>query len=450
MTELECSETEMISLSTIKNAYEKVPQPIKNVLLYVPFSAFLGKTYRNELNRIRRGAQLSSEEQVAQARVRLLSHMNKAISDTPYYRQFAKKKGWTSITSLEQFYEFPVVQKQQVTDDLHWFVPETPIKRYVVTTGGTTGRQAKLYMSNEAYRREWAYLASLLQGRGIDIDSRRICLRGVDFKGLEEPFRYNPLYKELQVSPFKLTEKTIDRVLEEVRRYRPTWIHGYPSSTSEFARLCRKRDVSDLSLKHVLLVSEKAYPEQEKVIVDTFGAKIVTFYGMTERVIFAARNGGTEFIPNHMYGFTEEVDGELVGTGYINAATRLIRYATGDQAIVEKEGGLVTKIERIVGRSSSEHLVSLNGARVTMTSLNIHSQELNDVRKYQFYQDTPGVCELRVVLSADTGKPEAVLKGVERVYAGKLGDEMRLNVVQVDDIPLTARGKHRFIVSDLD
>jgi len=439
----------MISLSKIKSIYHHTPQPIKNVLLRVPFGLFLGSDYRRHLSHLKAFDLLSLEEKIVASEVQLLNYVNNAIKDTPFYIDIAKQKGWRKIESMDQFFELPLLTKEQLTADLKWFTPNHVKNSYTVTTGGTSGKQTELLMSNDAYKKEWAYKTLMLEKSGININSKRVCLRGVDFYGSKSSVRYNPLYKEIQVSPFKLNESEFKNILSKVRSFKPKWIHGYPSSIYEFARLCKLQGIDYIRLNAALLVSEKLYPEQAELIESVLGTKLLSFYGMTERVIFAPQEENGNFVPDLAYGYTEEREGQLIGTGYVNNATRLIRYCTGDEVMVAKQGELVTNITSLKGRWGKEYLVGKKGTKITMTSLNVHSEELHFIKCYQFYQSENGKCLLKIVLSEHYTPTVAELNGVKAVFQQKVRDELAIALKIVDEIPLTKRGKHKFIESTL-
>lgn len=439
----------MISLNTIKQIYHKTPAPVKKSLLHVPYSIFLGKLYRDHVAYLKSFEECSFEQKKLASEKRLLNYLNEAIHDTPFYIDFAKKKGWKEIIDMEQFYELPLITKEQLTDNLDWFTSQNVTRKYNVTTGGTSGKQTELFMSNEAYRIEWAYKKCLLDKHSININSRRVCLRGVDFYGDKNVCRYNPLYKELLISPFRMSSNNIEEIFKEIEQHKPTWLHGYPSSISEFAKLCKANGKSYKNFKFALLVSEALYPDQEKAIKEVFDIDLASFYGMTERVIFAPASNSGGFVPDLSYGYTEEHNGELVGSGYINDATRLIRYRTGDEVEVEKDGQLVTHINSIKGRWSTEYLVTRSNVKLTMAALNVHSDELSFVKRYQFFQNEKGKCELRIIPNTKVKPTHQQLEAARGVFQAKVEKELDIAVSVVDDIPLTKRGKHKFIQSTL-
>lgn len=436
-----------IDLAKLKSYYKQIPYPFTLPLVLLPFNVFCGPNYRHQLQQLQTFEQQTPEQKNQMRDNLLIQYVNEAIEFTPFYRDTAKKLKIEKVIDTEQVLEFPLLCKEQLTEELDRFSDYRFINnRYVVTTGGTTGGQTRLFMSNDCYGREWGFVNDFLIRCGVNPDSRRLCLRGVEGIPPDRLTSYNPLYKEMLISPFRLSGDQVIKNLAAIRRFKPQWIHGYPSSVAEFSRILSQHGESLPSITHILLVSEGLYSDQESQIGHVFGKNIHTFYGMTERVIFAERIDN-HLYPHPLYGATELVDGELVATGFLNKATRMIRYRTGDNADAIQENGFVTKINTITGRRGREYLLGKNGVKITMTALNVHNDLLDSVTRYQFYQNSPGKCTLKLQAKHDFDTNN--LAEILRMFQDKTGNELEIEGEIVNEIPLTQRGKHRYIVTDL-
>ncbi|EKO3948596.1 hypothetical protein F2K80_003205 [Vibrio fluvialis] len=435
-----------MNLSQIKKIYKSLPPSLTLPLRLLPFDIIGGSSYRLQSKELREYNSSNNFYRQSLFEKKIVNYLNEAIVYTRFYRDYAKSKNINKISDASQLFEFPIIDKEQVTNDISWFFDERHSKSsYNVSTGGTTGKQTTLRMSNQAYGREWAFVNDFLSSRGVSINEKRLCLRGVDGIGFSELIGFNNLYKELLISPFKLNKDTLVKNIDNISKFNAKWIHGYPSSVSEFAKHLLELGLSIDSIKHVLLVSEALYPEQQKIIDKAFNAEILTFYGMTERVIFAPRYG-EYFIPSKLYGATELIDGVLVGTGFINDATKLIRYNTGDSAsAIIDSMGFVEKIISLDGRWGKEYLLGENGTKISMTALNVHSDVLDKVSRYQFYQTVMGKCDLLIIENSKLSAQEQLR--LLNAFQNKVGDVLKINIRIVRDIPLTSRGKHQFINS---
>ena len=82
-----------------------------------------------------------------------------------------------------------------------------------------------------------------------------------------------------------------------------------------------------------------------------------------------------------------------------------------------------------------------------MTALNMHSSIFDSISQFQFYQRERGKVELRLVpkTSYSLRDAEAILSAFEE----KMGDTVDIELLLVNNLPLTERGKFRFIIQDL-
>ncbi|MEZ9184403.1 AMP-binding protein [Vibrio splendidus] len=377
----------------------------------------------------------------------LFDFVNDCIESVPYYRNKAMEVGIDRVRTLDDFRKLPLLSKEDISLNSEAFQHPRTSKSYLVSTGGSTGKQFTFKMSNQAYGKEWAYFSFFLEKRGINIDSKRLCLRGVSGINPNSLVGYNNLYKEMLVSPFRLNDFELKRNFSKIKRYNATWIHGYPSSVALLAKHLCNCNLTLESVKDIVLVSEKLYPEQVKMIRKAFNCNIYTFYGMSERVVFASEENDT-FFPEPNYGFTEEVDGELIGTGFLNDSTVMIRYRTGDEVeVIRDSNDVVVEIPNIAGRWGKDMLVGFNGEQISMTALNIHSSALDNVMKYQFVQYEKGKVELKLVPSSSFNLDE--IDNIVNVFQSKAGEVIKIDATLVDNIPLSKRGKHLFVLSYL-
>ncbi|WP_421855654.1 hypothetical protein [Oricola sp.] len=436
-----------LNLKRIKSIYVKSPAFIRYPLYYLPFEVFCGSSYRTQRRALKQQESRCDSRRATKRDALLLDYLNDAINFIPFYKDWAAESGTQEVTDVDQYFDFPIIGKEEVQADLDSFLdPRFARSRYLVSTGGSTGKQFSFFLENECYSREWAFVAHFLAENGIDVNRKRISLRGVDSNDQNRAIEYNPLYKELLVSPLKMSEAVIVDSFDEIQRFNARWLHGYPSSVYEFAKTLKTTNRQLRGISGILLVSEKLYDFQKELIEEVFSCKPISFYGMTERLVFAPLVDGS-FIPHPLYGVCEAIDGELVATGFLNRATRLIRYRTGDAAEnVNPDERFLTSFGEISGRWGKEFLEGKSGSRIYMTALNTHSSVLEHVKRFQFYQNTPGTCELRLV--PDQGFEEKDKRLIRSLFQKKVGNDLDLDVVTTSSLGLTPRGKHQFIVKE--
>jgi phenylacetate-CoA ligase len=259
----------------------------------------------------------------------------------------------------------------------------------------------------------------------------------------ESPVEVNPTYRELSVSPFHLVKVHKQQIARAIAEYRPRYIHGYPSAIQELLLLLGDEAGSVLEdIRCVLTVSEDMPDNFEKMVRDTLGCRVLSFYGMTERVSFIEKSASGKWIPNSCYGYTEILDGEIVGTGFTNCAMPLLRYRTGDCVDVNSEGEVVG----IRGRWSHASLIGAQGNAISMTALNVHSEYAARVGPIQFVQKEKGRVEVCALESADA----SALKQLVLEYESKVGQGLVFIPRIVGEFKKSPVGKGILVVSELN
>lgn len=450
-------------LSKLKQLYLQLPDGVKNIVSLIPPSVLLGKYYREQCRFLEMSSEWSGKELADYQKTSLFDIVEFAATTVPYYRDLFLKLGLSSrLHSIEEFQCIPYLTKEIVLEEKERMLSDAvPLKsRYKVTTGGTSGTPLEFWMSSEAYAKEWAFVHDLNRRFDIEPTDRKIGLRGVPFLRASEGVysQLNPVYRELQLSPFHLTEEIVNSLKTEISEFKPKYIHGYPSAVSELARLATEGAWGrSLKLKGVLVISESLFPFQEELISDAFGCSVFSFYGQTERLVFAGNAPGISgYLVDPRYGYAEDLEGELIGTGFLNRAMPMLRYRTGDKVKIDTTinpnlNGIISfpRISEIEGRWLQEMVVGKNKTLISVTALNMHSDLFKNVLRFQYRQQHAGKLTLVVVPKSDYRNDVDPIK-INNAFKDKVGTEIDLQIIESDEIPLTNRGKHRFLIQEID
>lgn len=389
-----------------------------------------------------------------------------ATQSTSYYNKLASHGlAPRRLRSLVDLESVPLLTKQdvrQLRSEL-FRAGEPPTAYRVVTTGGTTGEPLELRVSHTASASEWALMLHAWKRAGFESTSSRAVLRGVPVRGRHSGRRaeFDGLNRALILSGFDLRPDDMDLYLRLMKRHRVDFLHAYPSTTYVLAQHILATGATAPDIRGVLLGSETIHDWQTKTISSAFGAPVFSWYGHTEKCVFAAEcEAGQGYHPSPLYGYVELVDdsgdvihepgvrGVIVGTSFINLSTALVRYVTDDEAEWQSEpcpcGRAGWRLVNVVGHRGQEMLVGKNGAPVSVTTLHgIHDKAFAHVLKYQFRQCHPGTADFLYVKSPTfTTDHERVLRDV---LTSRLSGTIDLRIVSVSDIAPTASGKHRFV-----
>jgi phenylacetate-CoA ligase len=147
------------------------------------------------------------------------------------------------------------------------------------------------------------------------------------------------------LSTHHLGQATVEWFYRELVDFRPDVLFTTPGSAETLARLMHGRGF-ELDLPVLLTSSETLYPAGRGLLQARFGGQLLDYYGLAERVALASSVGDGPYFFNPAYGRVEFLPlgaedappgaraYEIVATGYWNEAMPLVRFQTGDRAIV--------------------------------------------------------------------------------------------------------------------
>ena len=145
-----------------------------------------------------------------------------------------------------------------------------------------------------------------------------------------------------------------------------------------------------------------------------------------------------------------------MATGFHNKAMPLIRYQTRDLFTLSDEpcpcGRHYQMIDSIEGRAT-DFLYLKNGLVVSDVFCDFTTEEnawLSSVALFQIEQREKVKCLFKVVPMKDVTPSEALLAQIQRGVASYFFGQMDVEVVVVDSIPRTGRGKEKLILSLVD
>lgn len=451
-----------------RRIYDSLPFIAKNAVSYIPFSILAGHSYRKIFGRMSHIDSLERKEVIAYQERELAKVLKFATDQVPAYEHL--RKAVSECTPFEALNQFPLVTKEEIQENFKRYLPRCldEISHYMTTTGGTSGNQLNILVDDNSQSIEMAFMHRQWSRVGYTTKDKKATFRGVAFPNLPDGvyWQMNPIYNELQFSPFHMSSSHLEKYARMLCEYSPSFLHGYPSALDVLAKfILKNRAAWKLpNIKAVFLGSEGASSYQRENIELAFQAKVYSWYGHTEKLILGGEcECSTSYHQFPDYGFLEIVDddglacdigarGEIVGTGYLNRSMPLIRYRTGDSATrLESRcecGRNWDRFNKVEGRWKQEMIIGKSGAPISVAALNMHGSIFERVERYQYYQEKKGNCILRIV--AGPGFSESDSDAIINAFKGKVGSEVEFRIQQVNDIPLTVRGKLRIFDSKLD
>ncbi|MDE5421918.1 hypothetical protein L3073_06835 [Ancylomarina sp. DW003] len=435
-------------LDKIKGLYHQLPKERLRFLRNIPNRMLYGKSYSKTM--------ISYDNNIIKTNLFEILQYSKA--NTHHGRKYIPKK-FNKNDVFGVLKDLPFVTSNDISENIDFYTSKeySSLNSYQTSTGGTGRNPTPILLSNESYGIEWAHMHSIWgEANYRRKNCPKLTLRGTVIKN-GKLFEYNPIYNEYVVNTYLMCANNIHIILDLIRKYNIRYIHGYPSLVKEFTSYLETIGES-IILDAVFLGSEGISTADKSELANFFKAKIISWYGQTEKIILASDClGHNKYKVFSSYGYPSVTDkdesgfGELIGTTFVNKALPLINYKTGDYARVEVEGNNIYLTD-VQGRWGKDFIyVSLN-KRVPTSSINLHSSIQKEILFYQIIQDKFGEVNIKILLKKDTKfTNERIIDMFKSDFKVKLADftvsyEIVLNP---ESIVRSTRGKMIMLVQNL-
>jgi len=439
----------------VKEILERVPIRFRYGMSY-------GPTFRYWLGFLMESEKWDRDRLMAYQLEQMKNLLIHAGNNVPYYKRIFAEYGFRpeKFADLEDLKILPYIDRQIVKKHYEDFIATNiPKKRLIAaTTSGSTGVPLIVYGTKETEEKHWATVVNLWNRIGYCPESKTIFFEADVRKG-KTSVPYKKYANKLIISSNYFIDIWIDEFVRLINDFRPEYIIGFPHTIAAFASHIKRLGQSIYNgLNGIIVYAENLYKWQREIIENILGARILSDYGMAEKVI---HGGGCEHSDAYhlypQYGYTEyfklkDSCYEFVATGFTNYAMPLIRYRTGDTCAAVNDGCLscgrnydiVTNIE---GRIS-DFLVNREG-EIFSVYLNIDYDTLRDIDRFQLYQDTPGYVELKIWPRHKNVDIEMVANAINSCF-GPHRDRIKLKIAVMDHRELHNSVKFKMIDQRLD
>lgn len=447
----------MISLNTLREAYYSSPLWLKNIIAKIPLSIREGRDYfawKEFLN-----TKINEEEYEI---LKLKETITYSYNNVIYYKNLFDKNEISikDINEKKDLIKIPVMTKLDLIKNINnlkafnW----SGNKSFYVTSGGSTGNPVELFQSNNVWKKELAFTHNLFEQFGYSSQSKIASFRLGEFEnlGTRKYWKENPIRNEIKFSPYHINQDTIKIYLKKLNAEKPEYFLTYSSTILLLINNMLEAGVKlNYKPSTVFLVAEQTKLDEINFIKQNLNCEVTSFYGLTERTVFAPMNIDGTYTINKRYGLAElidnnnnvicknDVEGILIGTSFDNYAMPLLRYKSGD--ITSYFNISKSIINAIKGREN-DYLDCETSQKISITSLIMHDDIFQNVLGYQYYQPKPGITVLKVLPKKEFSDKDK--NRIQNQFNKKIGHTMKIDVQKVEDLTRTQRGKVKFVIKD--
>jgi len=417
-----------------------------------------------------------SAERIAEIqRSRLAELLRHAWSQVPYYRDVLESCGAVrdGRVDLDRFTDIPFLTKDVMRsegDRLRAKTLPRGRKAHRNASGGSTGEPVQFWQDNGYWDTTIAVRTYHFSTVGKQLGEREMKIWGSErdlfegtlgWKATLQNWVYNRRFEQC----WHLPEAQILKILHDIDQWKPKLLWCYRDGIDAVAKYVLEHKLRPYAPGAIVLGGATVYPWMAEVIERAFGSPAISAYGSREVGAVACQclERGGHHIATHS-NVVETIDadgrsvvgqdGELVITPLTNYAMPFLRYRIGDRGKLTTDrcpcGRGYPMLESISGRMI-EVLVNSRGEQVDpIYFIQLLSVIFNRglVRKFQVVQDEDGALTLNAVLEAHATREAFQPNLVEVLDKIRLvmGADCPIEVKFVDDIPLSASGKHPYVV----
>lgn len=412
----------MSYISFIKNNFTRVPYRVGQYVSYLPYGYRPGisRIYKQRKHDISSLSVFDQEEYKSFVFPRMKHIAVNAYKNIPFYKELYTQNDVNPerFTSFEDLTSLPIVCKSDLQSVPLEFRSNLNIDKSIANTGGSSGQPLSFYIQSDSVAHEWAHMHTIWGKLGYKQSDLKIVFAGrADVRGVVD---YDAVRHQLTVDIYKSPKQIADTLYKVFNKFKPKYLHGYPSAIFDFIIWLEVSDhplleVFKNNIKGIFLGSEYPHPQLREKVERILKCNSVSWYGHTERAVLAyEKSEKYSYSPFPSYGFSEAVDlnrdqvYELIGTSYYNFASPLIRYNTNDLIEPKFTYSILTEFKISQGRSG-EYVTDINGNKVYLTALLFgrHHEIFNYVQHIQIKQISMG--KVRLYITTDDRHPEAFL-----------------------------------------
>lgn len=445
-------------MSKLDKIYDSSPVFVQNLAVslkgYSNNRERYGRDYREYRRFLKEFDTWSLEKQLAYQQDELVKFVRYAYENSPFYREFYKDVDIQTIKTVDDLKKLPILDKETLRQHIEGIStnPDEPLMHS--NTGGTTGKSLTVAMTY----RDMKFRMAILDHFKAKVGFEHRKMRRATFNGkhivppsqkCKRFSRYNAACKQRIYSSFHITEENMKYYVEDLNRFKPHAIDGFFTSMCEIASYVERHNIQlTFTPKAIFPTSETLTDEGRELLERVFHCKVYNQYASSEGAPFV-----NDCVDQHLHlelasGVFESLDDdsdEVLVTSFTTHATPLIRYRIGDRMIFDHEtkcscGSPAPMVKCIMGRKL-DFLFTAEGARINAGNVsNILKYLPNVVIRSQFVQDRKD--EVVLLLEVDKNLYNKSCEHlIQQEFAHKFGENTRLRIQYVDEIPRETSGK---------
>lgn len=453
-----------------ENLYKILPNFVQNLFVsgynIQQNTKRYGGKYKEFRQHFKRNRTLFLDELLEIQNKRFLEMYDYVIEKSPFYQEFYK--GIDKPKSVYEIDRLPIISKEILRKNIEHVHTVNSAEGIHSKTGGTTGKSLEVLFTPDNMQERFAMLDDFRGRFGYELGKKTAWFSGKNLL-TERDLKKNRFWKTdffyhvRYYSTFHIKEDYLRYYVENLIRFQPEYLVGFPSSIMEIAKfgISNGYDFPANTVKAIFPTAETITDEMREVIEPFFKAKMYNQYASSEGApfIFECDKGNLHLeLQSGVFEVLDEDNipcqsGRLVVTSFTTNGTPLIRYDIGDSISLENPeknctcGNHNPLVKEILGRID-DYVYSPENGKINLGNVSNTLKDTNGILKFQAVQNELYKIEVSVIVDKSIYNQRIENKFIEN-WRDRIGKKMELELIYVDDIETEKSGKFRIVKNNI-
>lgn len=392
--------------------------------LSVPFAEFsLQRNIRNKISKIDLELQAIARDRETWKKENLYKITDFCQKKVPYYKDLFERvrfKPESLIRDIRYFEDIPPLSKKDLREQADKLINKDFELNMLFErkTNGSTGLTTSIYYDQEAL--DWSSATSFFaQGLlGKKLSDNEVYITSKDVinntwsKKISEKAKCITLNRK-NVYYEHLGDDELDNIIKIIKQSNPKIIHSTPSIFYALAQYLHHTPTVSIKLNKLITTGELLDPIKKERIESTFNCKVYNRYGNAEVGVIAQDTTVDHLKIIEPVCHVENIgkSSELFVTNLKNRAMPLLRYGTGDHAMVSPSK-TECHISELKGRIGD--MVYLNGNLVPTEFIKDTLFRITDIEDFQIRKSKKDGYIMAIV--CDKPKRSLVKSKIQKIW----------------------------------
>ena len=453
-----------------ENLYKILPDFLQSAMVSLynirAYKIRYGGEYKAFRKKFLNNRNLSRQELLSLQKARYHEFVLHSISHSSFYKELYH--GISEPEELVNIHLLPILSKEDLRKNIEDVTIHTTEKLEKSKTGGTTGKSLEVKFRFVNTQERFAMLDDFRSRFGYELGKKTAWFSGKSLLthkdlGKNRFWKTDFIYKVRYYSTFHIKEDFLKYYVEDLIRFRPEYMVGFPSSILEIAKYGKANgyEFPANTIKAVFPTAETITAEMRYYIEGFFKTKMFDQYASSEGApfIFECINGNLHLeLQSGVFEVLDENDkptqsGRLVVTSFTTEGTPLIRYDIGDSITLEDDektcncGNNNPLVKEILGRID-DYIYSPQTGKINLGNVSNTLKDTRGIIRFQVVQNELSKIIVKLIID-EVKYSDAIEKKFIQNWRDRIGSEMDLEIKYVDEIPVEASGKFRIVKNNI-